>query len=135
MRLKLSLFFTIGALSFTNLLAQTSGSNDIIVTVEGLGPDSVFLANYYGSRLYYSDTTVADINGRFVFKGKPFEECGKYAVVLPGPVFFDMMLVSEPMEFRTTMKNPQGDMQIIQSEENKVFYDYLNFLNSPREEQ
>ena len=135
MRLKLSLFFTIGALSFTNLLAQTSGSNDIIVTVEGLGADSVFLANYYGSRLYYSDTTVADINGRFVFKGKPFEECGKYAVVLPGPVFFDMMLVSEPMEFRTTMKNPQGDMQIIQSEENMVFYDYLNFLNTKREQR
>ena len=96
MRLKLSLFFTIGALSFTNLLAQTSGSNDIIVTVEGLGADSVFLANYYGSRLYYSDTTVADINGRFVFKGKAFEECGKYAVVLPGPVFFDMMLSLNP---------------------------------------
>jgi len=135
MRLKLSLFFAICALSFTNLSAQTSGSNDIIVTVEGLGADSVFLANYYGSRLYYSDTTVADINGRFVFKGKPFDECGKYAVVLPGPVFFDMMLVSEPMEFRTTMKNPQGDMQIIQSEENEVFYDYLNFLNSKREER
>lgn len=135
MRLKLSLFFTIGALSFTNLLAQTSNSNDIVVTVEGLGADSVFLANYYGSRLFYSDTTVADVNGHFVFKGKPFDECGKYAVVLPGPVFFDLMLVSEPMEFRTTMKNPQGDMQIIQSEENKVFYDYLNFLNSKREER
>ncbi|HIK68069.1 MAG TPA: redoxin domain-containing protein [Flavobacteriales bacterium] len=133
MRLKLSLFFTIGALSFTNFLAQSS--NDIVVTVEGLGADTVFLANYYGSRLFYSDTTVADINGHFVFKGKPFDECGKYAVVLPGPVFFDMMLVSEPMEFRTTMKNPQGDMQIIQSEENKVFYDYLNFLNSKREER
>jgi thiol-disulfide isomerase/thioredoxin len=133
MRLKLSLFFTIGALSFTNLLAQSS--NDIVVTVEGLGADTVFLANYYGSRLFYSDTTVADVNGHFVFKGKPVDECGKYAVVLPGPVFFDMMLVSEPMEFRTTMKNPQGDMQIIQSEENKVFYDYLNFLNSKREER
>ena len=135
MRLQLSLFFTISALSFTNLLAQSSTSNDIVVTVEGLGADSVFLANYYGSRLYYSDTTVADINGHFVFKGRPFDECGKYAVVLPGPVFFDMMLVSEPMEFRTTMKNPQGDMQIIKSEENKVFYDYLNFLNTKREER
>ena len=135
MRLKLSLFFTICALSFTNILAQTAGLNDIIVTVEGLGADSVFLANYYGSRLYYSDTTVSDINGRFVFEGKPLNECGKYAVVLPGPVFFDMMLVSEPMEFKTTMKNPQGDMQILQSEENKVFYDYLNFLNSKREER
>jgi thiol-disulfide isomerase/thioredoxin len=133
MKLNISLFFTIGAISFTSLLAQTT--HDIDVTVEGLGADSVYLANYYGSRLYYSDTIVADINGHFVFKGKPFDECGKYAVVLPGPVFFEIMLVSETMEFRTTMKNPQGDMQVIHSDENKVFYDYLNFLNSKREER
>lgn len=133
MSLKLSLLFTIGALSLATLSAQTS--NDIVVTVEGLGADSVYLANYYGSRLYYSDTTVADANGHFVFKGKSFDECGKYAVVLPGPTFFEIMLVNEPMEFRTTINNPQGNMEVIKSEENKVFYDYLNFLNSKREER
>ncbi|PCJ81455.1 MAG: hypothetical protein COA49_05005 [Bacteroidetes bacterium] len=118
---------------YNPLSAQTP--NNLDVTVEGLGADTVYLANYYGSRLYYSDTTVADVNGHFTFDEKPYEECGKYAVVLPGPVFFDIMFVNEPMQFRTTLGNPQGDMEIIKSQENKVFYDYLNFLNSKREER
>ena len=61
---------------------------NVEVTVNGLSNDTVYLANYYGSRLYYSDTTVADANGHFSFQGKEFNECGKYAIVLPGPVFF-----------------------------------------------
>jgi len=105
------------------------------VTVNGLSNDTVYLANYYGSRLYYSDTTVADANGHFSFDGKDFNECGKYAIVLPGPVFFDIMLVNEPMKFQTSFHNPQGNMVVLESEENKVFYDYLNYLNTKREER
>ena len=108
---------------------------NVDVTVTGLSNDTVYLANYYGSKLYYSDTTVTDTDGHFTFKGKAFDECGKYAVVLPGPVFFDIMLVNEPMEFKTTKTNPQGDMVVIKGEENKVFYDYLSFLNAKRSER
>ena len=108
---------------------------NVDVTVTGLSNDTVYLANYYGSKLYYSDTTVTDTDGHFTFKGKAFDECGKYAVVLPGPVFFDIMLVNEPMEFKTTKTNPQGDMVVIKGEENKVFYDYLSYLNAKRTER
>tara|TARA_B100000767_G_C19767517_1_gene538305 strand:+ start:414 stop:1937 length:1524 start_codon:yes stop_codon:yes gene_type:complete len=108
---------------------------NVDVTVTGLSNDTVYLANYYGSKLYYSDTTVTDTDGHFTFKGKAFDECGKYAVVLPGPVFFDIMLVNEPMEFKTTKTNPQGDMVVIKGEENKVFYDYLSYLNAKRSER
>lgn len=136
MNLKSLLIVTaVGVISlFSNpISAQTT--NNLDVTVEGLGADTVYLANYYGSRLYYSDTTIADASGHFTFDAKPFDECGKYAIVLPGPVFFDIMFVNEPMQFRTTMNNPQGDMEIIESQENKIFYDYLNFLNTKREER
>ena len=134
MNLRINILFM--ALSFimtSHLLGQSPFNVD--VTVTGLSNDTVYLANYYGSKLYYSDTTVADTDGHFTFKGKAFNECGKYAVVLPGPVFFDVMLVNEPMEFRTTKSNPQGDMVVIQSEENIVFYDYLSYLNTKREER
>lgn len=109
--------------------------NQINVTVDGLGADTVYLANYYGSKLFYNDTTVANSNGSFSFNGKKYDQCGKYAIVLPGPVFFDFMLVEEPMEFHTSIVNPQGDMQVVKSEENKVFYDYLRFINSLRQER
>ena len=127
------LFVALSFIMTGTVLCQTPYNVD--VTVTGLSNDTVYLANYYGARLYYSDTTVADAQGHFSFKGKAYNECGKYAVVLPGPVFFDIMLVNEPMEFRTTKSNPQGDMVVMKSDENIVFYDYLSYLNTKRDER
>tara|TARA_B000000532_G_scaffold244137_1_gene242597 strand:+ start:3456 stop:4892 length:1437 start_codon:yes stop_codon:yes gene_type:complete len=95
----------------------------------------VYLAHYYGAKLFYNDTTISDADGTFSFKGKPYEECGKYAIVLPGPVFFDIMLTNEPMVFQTSLENPQGDMMVLKSKENIVFYDYMAFLNKKRIER
>ena len=127
------LFVALSFIMTGTVLCQTPYNVD--VTVTGLSNDTVYLANYYGARLYYSDTTVTDAQGHFSFKGKAYNECGKYAVVLPGPVFFDIMLVNEPMEFRTTKSNPQGDMVVMKSDENIVFYDYLSYLNTKRDER
>jgi len=127
------LFVALSFIMTSTVLGQTPFNVD--VTVTGLSNDTVYLANYYGAKLYYSDTTVADAQGHFSFKGKAYNECGKYAVVLPGPVFFDIMLVNEPMEFRTTKSNPQGNMVVLKSDENIVFYDYLSYLNTKREER
>ena len=43
-----------------------------MVHVDGLN-DTVYLANYYGAKLFYNDTAIADAKAR-IFKGKPFEE-------------------------------------------------------------
>ncbi|MEC7693659.1 MAG: hypothetical protein VX446_04665, partial [Bacteroidota bacterium] len=111
------------------------GQNDLVVHVDGLSNDTVYLANYYGAKLFYNDTAVADAKGTVTFKGKPFEEGGKYAVVVPGPKFFEVMMVDEPMEFKTTAANPSGDIEVIQSKENEVFYGYLNFIKDKRTER
>ena len=41
-------------------------------------------------------------------------------------------MVDEPMEFKTTAPNPSGDVEVIQSKENDVFYGYLSFLKEKR---
>ena len=122
-------------LLFAFITAPLFGQNDIVVKVDGLGADTVYLANYYGSRLFYNDTTVASSDGTFTFPGKEYVQCGKYAIVLPGPVLFDFLLVEEPMEFHTSLHNPQGDMKVIQSDENHTFYNYLRFINDKRTER
>ena len=109
--------------------------NDLVVHVEGLSNDTVYLAHYYGAKLFYNDTAVANASGTVVFDGKPFEEGGKYALVVPGPKFFEFMMVNEPMEFRTTASDPSGDLQVIQSKENDVFYGYLDFIKGKRNER
>jgi thiol-disulfide isomerase/thioredoxin len=130
---KVLLYITVLLSPLTSAFTQTTFP--VQVHIDGLAKDTVYLAHYYGSKLFYNDTTVADSKGNFSFKGKAANECGKYAIVLPGPIFFDFMLVEEPMEFRTSLKNPSGDMVVIQSTENKVFFDYLHFLQAKRSER
>ena len=134
-KVRLILLVTLCIQSFA-LLAQVENTFPRInVVVDGVSNDTIYLANYYGTKLFYNDTTLANENGEFSFEGKPFNECGKYAIVLPGPIFFDIMLVNEPMTFQTTLSNPSGDMEVIESDENRVFYDYLKFLNVKRSER
>ena len=115
-----SVLLAFGAFASTAMWAQ----NDLVVHVDGLSNDTVYLAHYYGAKLFYNDTAVADAKGTVTFEGKPFEEGGKYAVVMPGPKFFEFMMVDEPMEFKTTVANPSGDIEVLQSKENEVFYGY-----------
>ena len=115
--------------------AGAPSANDLVVHIDGLSNDTIYLANYYGAKLFYNDTAVTDVNGTVTFAGKPFEEGGKYAVVLPGPKFFEFLMVNEPMEFKTTSKDPAGDLEVLQSKENDVFYGYLSFLKKKRKER
>ena len=109
--------------------------HDLTVHVEGLGADTVYLAHYYGAKLFYNDTAVANAEGTVRFDGKPRNEGGKYAVVLPGPKFFEFLMVEETMEFKTSAANPAKDLQVIRSKENDVFYGYMKFIQEKRNER
>ena len=41
--------------------------HDLTVHVEGLGADTVYLAHYYGAKLFYNDTAVANAEGTVRF--------------------------------------------------------------------
>lgn len=126
-----SALMVVMALACSDMWSQ----HNLVVHVEGLSNDTVYLAHYYGAKLFYNDTAVADAKGTVTFEGKPFDEGGKYAVVVPGPKFFEFMMVDEPMEFRTTATNPSGAIEVLQSKENDVFYGYLNFIKEKRDER
>ena len=85
---RLNLFFTATLVLWSTLvLAQTKPTSKYSVKgkINGLKDTVVYLANYYGNKLYYNDTSRVDSKGNFYFKGKPYNECGKYALVMPGP--------------------------------------------------
>ncbi|MFZ8836096.1 MAG: DUF5106 domain-containing protein [Flavobacteriales bacterium] len=112
--------------------STTTPDYQIDVTVEGLANDTVYLAHYYGNKLYYSDTTVTDARGRLTFPGRTFERCGKHAIVIPGPKFFEFMAVTEDIVLKTTASDPTNNVLVVKSDENKVFYDYLKFIQERR---
>ncbi len=96
--------------------------------------DTIYLANYYGKQLYYNDTAVVDKMGNFTFKKKREIQSGQFAVVLPGSKYFEI-IVNEPI---FTMKTDTADfvsnMVIEGSMENKIFYDYIAFINKKKDE-
>ena len=101
-------------------------------TIKGLSKDSVFLANYYGSKLYYSDTAVADGNGRVVFSRAKGYKAGVYAVVIPGPKYFELLVNEPSVQMETDKDDLMGKLVVKKSKENQVFIDYVRFINEKR---
>ena len=60
------------------------------------------------------------------FPGRPYEQCGKHAIVIPGPKYFEFMAVTEDIVIET--KAPTANVNVIESDENKVFYEFLGSL-------
>ncbi len=101
-------------------------------TIKGAAKDSVFLANYYGSKLYYNDTAVADSKGHVVFASAKGYKAGVYAVVVPGPKYFEI-LVNEPLvQIETDTIDLNGHLIVKKSRENEVFQAYVRFVNEQR---
>ena len=113
-------------------VVHAQAPHTIQVQVEGLNNDTVYLAHYYGNKLYYADTTVTNAEGRLTFLGRPYEQCGKHAIVIPGPKYFEFMAVTEDIVIETKASDPSKFVNVIESEENKVFYEFLSFIGERR---
>lgn len=118
----------------TGQLPAQDAPYTITLEIEGLSNDTVYLANYYGEKMFYADTAITDARGKVVFEGRSFEQCGKFAAVIPGPKFFEFLAVSEDIHIKTKAAQPAAFIEVIESPENEIFYDYLKFLQDKRQE-
>lgn len=96
--------------------------------------DTVFLANYYGNKLYYSDTAVSDAKGRIVFDRVKGYKAGVYAVVVPGPKYFEFLVNESEVVMTTDTEDLLGHLKVVRSLENQIFLDYVRFLNAKKKE-
>lgn len=102
--------------------------------ITGIKDTTVFLANYYGNKLYYSDTTKADAKGNVTFGTKKKYEPGIYAVVIPGNKYFEIVVNNENITIETDTADFVSKMVVKQSEENQLFYDYIKYINDKKKE-
>ncbi len=121
-------FLAIGQKGTTNNKPAKS-KHKISGHIEGLKDTTIYLANYYGKQLYYNDTARVDAKGRFEFNGKPYEECGKYALVMPGPKYFEFMVVEEDIEFDCTADADPTKIKVLKSETNQMFFEFIREIN------
>ncbi len=114
--------------------AQDAPKREIEVIINGAARDTVYLASYYGNKLYYSDTCVADAKGKAVFKSERGYKAGVYAVVVPGPKYFEVILNEPVVKLTTDTTDLLGNLVVRASKENQVFLDYIRFLNGKKKE-
>ena len=117
-----SLFALLMAIGTTISHAQTP--HTIQVQVEGLNLDTVYLAHYYGNKLYYPTLQLRMLKSPYI-PCRPYEQCGKHAIVIPGPKYFEFMAVTEDIVIETKASDPSKYVNVIESNENKVFYEFL----------
>ncbi len=111
-------------------------SNPYHFRVAGVKDTTVYLANYYGERLYYADTAIVDLNGNFSFKRVVSEKEGKFAVVLPGPKYFEIIIADgEDIKMETDTTDLISKMKVLKSENNKLMFEYVRFLAVKRTER
>lgn len=106
-------------------------SQKIKIHVQNCKDTTVNLLRYFGKNMYYADTAV--IKGGIVeFNGKK-QTPGMLALYLPDKKWVEFIYNNEEIEFSTDAKDPQATRKFMKSEENKMFFDYLDYLGKQRE--
>ncbi len=125
---KILLITIIFLMSGLSLKAQ-----DIKFNVKGLKDTTVYMAKYYGKKMYYADTAVAK-NGILKFDASKHPS-GVYAVILPGQKYFEFIIDNEKVDMSVTDQNKLIEGMVVnKSKNNKIFYDYINFMSNNRKE-
>ena len=99
--------------------------------IEGLAEgDTIYLANYYGNKMYYADTTIAGKKGRFDFVSPGAEKGGKYGLVLPENAFVEFIVTGEAVSLEAIVTDLPGSVKVTEGEDTQLFYDYLGFIQA-----
>lgn len=120
-----SLLLIIG---ITSIAQQTY---TIKTTVNGLKDSLAYLGTYTGKNLFLYDTAVVQPNGSFTFTNTDMPH-GVYSIItsMNPPSYFDILVNETNIIMETKMPDLVSNLKIKKSKENKIFYEYINFLKS-----
>ena len=117
-------------LSGVSAFAGKEGYN-IKVKIKGLKDTVCYLGNYFGDKQYIRDTAKINSKGEGVFKGKEDLPKGIYLVVTPDKKKYFEVIINKDENFslETDSSNFAGTIKFKGSEENQLFYNYINFIS------
>jgi peroxiredoxin len=124
----------LGTMLLALLSLRAQSGYQIEASVEGFAGDTAYLAYYLGDKTYLQDTVPAS-NGAFVFAGEERLDGGIYLVVLPPENNYFELIVDADQHFKVKTKagNFIPAMQVIGSEDNRLFYEDMQFLGEKRQ--
>ncbi|NOX85183.1 MAG: redoxin domain-containing protein [Chlorobi bacterium] len=95
-------------------------------TVPGLTNEDVYLMRIRGDNRKIVDTARTDQTGSFEFKLKYDFPVGQYAVITGPKQMIELIFNNENIRFVSTGSSDQDQVQIIESVENMIYYNYLS---------
>lgn len=98
--------------------------------VTGVKDTTVHLIKYYGEKLFYADTAEMK-NGIVQFDGS-LQKPGIMALLLPEQKYFEFIYNNEEINMETNTADFVKNMKVKKSEENRVFMDYIRYLNEQK---
>jgi thiol-disulfide isomerase/thioredoxin len=103
---------------------------DLKIHVNGLKSGDCLLGYHYGDKNAIVDTAKADANGNIEFKADTSLPGGIYFVLLPNKKYFELIL-TDGQKFSAEVDTADfiRTMKINGNNENKYFYEYLNYLS------
>lgn len=108
--------------------ALSQEQRTITFHVEGAQSQWLFLANYWGNKLFYTDSAFTDAQGTAVFNRKEGYKAGMYAV-LHGSNYAPFILNEPELELSTAIADMKNKLTVQRSEENRRYLEYLRFVN------
>ncbi len=130
-------FYTLLILSFFALGSLTAQKVDIQIEVDNYKNDTLIIGNYYADRQLVKDTLIRKSNkDDFYLRADSLFDSGVYiAITIPDHQFSQFIIPADDQEFELKMDYDNlSDLKIKGSDENKLFFDYLRFLNKRRPE-
>jgi peroxiredoxin len=94
-------------------------------SVPGLENKKVYLMRITGDNRKIIDTVQSDLTGSFAFALEKGFPVGQYAVLAGPGQMVELIFNNEDIRFITTGNTPDDQVQIIESVENLIYYDYL----------
>jgi hypothetical protein len=102
----------------------------ISVNWQGIKDTSVFLANYYDTKIYVNDTLKLDQKGKGIFEGKEALHQGLYVLYLNEKVYFDILIgADQNFSVETNNTDIYSNLKINGAIESENFLKYQNFLH------
>lgn len=132
--LLLSLTFALNFTAWGQSPGMYTTDHHIEVRFTDLRAGDVILGHHFGDKQYTVDTAQVNENGVVVFEGSDDTlRYGVYLIYIPGSKYFDFLFAEPEVILETTLEDPVGDMNVIKSDENKIFFHYLQYLDTQQQ--
>lgn len=133
-KISLIIALIISTIAFAQKNKDNSKGYQIDVKLKNSTDSACYLAYYFGKKKYIKDTAVVVKNNHFSFRGNKPLDGGIYIVYFPDKTNFEILVKEQEFTIELDKNKLMEGISFKGSEENTLFYNYLNLANNTSKE-